>query len=424
MTQEKALTILKSGENVFLTGEPGSGKSYTVNKFRDWMKSMGHTHAVTASTGIAATHIGGVTIHSWSGIGIKDIILSKDVDNINYNKPYLANKIKAVRTLIIDEVSMLDANTIDNIDFILRGVRDTEEPFGGIQMVFVGDFYQLPPVSKEKEKMKFAFESFAWKRSNPSVCYLHEQHRQTDGEFTEILKAMRNGEVKPKHKKTLLSSGKKAKQGEIKTRLFTHNADVDKINNEKLGEIDGPTGTFKMTSAGNEYLVETLKKNCLSPETLKLKVGATVMFTKNKYDDEGVIYVNGTLGIVTQMCDEEFAEEIEVTTKDGDKILLDRETWSIEDHYGEVQASISQYPLKLAWAITIHKSQGMSLDAADIDLSKAFEYGQGYVAISRVRSLEGLYIDGLNVKALEMHPKVVEQDIIFREDSNLTDLKY
>ncbi len=422
MTQDKALKILQTGKSVFLTGEPGSGKTHTINRFRDWMRQVGRSYAVTASTGIAATHIGGTTIHSWSGMGIKDVIIDRDVQNIKNNKPFVVNKIMAAETLIIDEISMLEAGTLENLDLILRGIRDKGAPFGGLQVVFVGDFFQLPPVSKER-KARFAFESESWKLAGLTVCYLHEQHRQSDPEFLTILTAMRQGEVTDAHRKRLM-----AWEGDpesIKTQLFTHNLDVDRINNEKLAELDGEERVYKMTSSGNEFLVTMLKKNCLSPETLRLKVGAVVMFTRNKFEEERTVYVNGTLGKVVG-----FQGGVpQVETLDGDVIDAEVEEWSIEDHkmgskFATKSAAVCQIPLKLAWAVTVHKSQGMSLDAAQVNLTKAFEYGQGYVAISRVRSLAGLYIKGMNVKALEMHPRVVEEDDLFRQQSDEIDGQY
>lgn len=325
---------------------------------------------------------------------------------------------QATKVLIIDEVSMLSAQTLDNIDKVLRAVRNfmSNDPFGGLQVVFVGDFFQLPPVSGD-DKAEFAFESKAWHEANPVNCYLHEQHRQEDPAFLKILTAIRQGEVTPEHRNRLLKTP--AGRDELMTRLFTHNTDVDRINNEELLRIQGPIREYRMEQSGNPYLVEILKKNCLSPETLQLKVGAVVMFTKNYFEDGEAIYVNGTLGKVTEFL----SGGPRIELKNGMHIVVQPAEWSIEEN-GIKKATVSQLPLRLAWAITIHKSQGMSLDAASIDLSKAFEYGQGYVAISRVRSLDGLYLNGLNQKALSMHPKVVDQDVIFRSQSDLLDQEY
>ena len=408
MKQSQALEILKSGRNVFLTGEPGAGKSHVIRIFTEWLRSQYRGFAVTASTGIAATHIDGVTIHSWTGLGIKEIVTDQHVEDIIENKPFLVNKMRAAEVLIIDEVSMLSAKQIDHIDKILRGVRrefmaSETKPFGGLQVVFVGDFFQLPPISKN-EPAQFAFQSEAWINAEPAVCYITEQHRQSDPLFLEILTAMRRGQMRASYKAHLL------KKPDIKpeTKLFTHNIDVDAINLTELGHVPGETKVFHMTTGGGpEFLIENMKKSCISPSRLCLKVGAKVMFTKNNFELE---YVNGTMGEVVGFMHD--GAPI-VRTKDGREILVERAEWATEDG----RAWIKQYPLRLAWAITVHKSQGMSLDEARIDLSSAFEYGQGYVAISRVRTLAGLYLEGINEKALMMHPLVVKADAEFRRKS-------
>lgn len=410
MTQNKALEILKSGRNVFLTGEAGSGKSYTINLFKQWMKEEGIPYAVTASTGIAATHIGGVTIHSWSGIGIKEEVTDLFIQNTRMNKEFLMRKVNSTRVLIIDEVSMLSGAFMDNLERLLSGLRGTiltGEVWGGFQMVFVGDFFQLPPVAKFGKKTEFAFESKAWAKANPIVCYLTEQHRQEDREFLTILQSIRSGTVNKEQIMALMRND----LIQHKTQLFTHNTDVDNINKRKLAEIDEKQYQFDMEWGGNEYLVSMLKTNCLSPEKLFLKKGAVVMLTRNKYNDESDIeYVNGTLGVI------EYVKEnsIRVLTTDNRSINIEPVDWEIEEN-NVVKAWIRQYPIKLAWAVTVHKSQGMSLDEARIDLGKAFEFGQGYVAISRVRSLSGLRLEKVNVKAFEMHPLVLEMDQEFRK---------
>ncbi len=421
MTQKEALKILQSGDNVFLTGEPGAGKSYTINLFQEWAAERGRFPSITASTGIAATHIGGVTIHSWSGIGIKDKITDSDIRSI-LHKDYLADRIANAETLIIDEISMINGPTLDNIDLVIRKVRGQlvgphceGSPFGGLQIIFVGDFFQLPPVSRDTKNVKFAFESEAWLNAEPKICYLTEQHRQEDGLFLEILTAMRKGSLSVMHKKHLMAR-RRAEAPKNITRLFTHNSDVDLVNTSELAKISAPKKTFTMQAscahAALKFMIDILKKSCLSPEILELKVGAPVMFTRNDSNkDGGGKYVNGTLGEVTGFDDN--GAPI-VTTKSGQKIYVSRQEWSIVEH-GVTKASISQYPLRLAWAITVHKCQGMSLDAATMDLGRAFEYGQGYVALSRVRSLDGLYLEGINEKALQMHPTVVEKDGLFRK---------
>lgn len=412
MTQERALNILKTGVNVFLTGEPGAGKTYVINQYVAWLEAAGLNVAVTASTGIAATHIGGMTIHSWSGIGIKDILTSQDLDQIA-SRERIVKRAKAAQVLVIDEISMLDGKVLDMVDQVLRTVRQKPEAFGGLQVVCIGDFFQLPPVTRQGDIMRYAFESNAWLNLKPLVCYITEQYRQEDEMLLGLLGSIRRNEIEDEHY-TLLEEQKEIAYEQIEpTRLYTHNTDVDTLNNQKLAELSGSPKTYQMSSKGKKPLIEGLVKNCLSPETLVLKEDAMVMCTKNNFE---VGYVNGTLGRVVRF-DQGYPV---VETTSGKEILIKPTTWELAEDK-KVLASIEQLPLRLAWAITIHKSQGMSLDAAEIDLSKAFVYGQGYVALSRVRSLDGLKIIGMHANALQVDPKIVMQDMKFHKESELAE---
>lgn len=416
MTQEKALEILKTGANCFLTGEPGAGKTHTINQFRDWAKQNGKVVAMTASTGIAATHINGVTIHSWIGAGLKKNLTDKQIDAILAND-WTARRIEGADILIIDEISMLDADRLNDIDKIMRKQRNfmDDRPFGGAQVVFVGDFFQLPPVPDwdSKNKPQFAFQSAAWKAARLHVLYLTEQHRQEDPVFLRILSRMRSGTLEQEDIDVLTQRSIDGPP-DI-TRLFTHNKDVEHLNTIELEKLPGDAQRYDMYCQGIPFMVERLQKSCLSPQTLILKKGAIVMFTRNLFDrDTGKpTYVNGTIGRVERFTKNGIPV---VWTKDGKEIVVERAIWEYEEN-GVSKASIEQYPLRLAWALTVHKSQGVSLDAAFIDLSAAFEYGQGYVALSRVRSLEGLFLKAFNPKALRMHPYVVTQDALFRNIS-------
>ncbi|OGG52351.1 hypothetical protein A2851_04835 [Candidatus Kaiserbacteria bacterium RIFCSPHIGHO2_01_FULL_53_29] len=427
MTQDEALAILKTGLNVFLTGEPGSGKTHTINRYVEWLRERGIEPAVTASTGIAATHINGMTIHSWSGIGIKREVNDYDIEMIQ-SREKTAKRIVYTKVLIIDEISMLDAATLAGVDRVLRTLRRQplmpEQPFGGLQVIFVGDFFQLPPVTRRSlgeggrnEQAKFAFESPAWKEANPVICYLSEQHRQEDGDFLDLLSAMRRGAFTSAHRTRLSSRIGILSKQTVATRLYTHNENVDRINMESLGQIEGKSRVFEMSSRGARALVESLKAQCLSPETLELKEGASVMFTRNNFDAG---YVNGTLGTLTGFS---VLGAPVVQTRSGATITAEPAEWAIQDG-NRILAKITQVPLRLAWAITVHKSQGMSLDAAIIDLSQAFEFGQGYVAISRVRTLAGLFLEGFNERALELHPKVAAADRHFRGYSDAVRRKF
>lgn len=410
MTQNAALDILKTGANVFLTGEPGAGKTFVINQYIAWLEAAGLSVAVTASTGIAATHIGGMTIHSWSGIGIRDTLTQYDLDKISTNEK-VTRRAKKANVLVIDEVSMLDGKILDMVNLVLKTVRQREEPFGGIQVVFVGDFFQLPPVTRRGDSMLYSFQSRAWSDAQLLTCYLSEQHRQEDNLFLGLLKSIRLNQVEEDHY-TLLSEQTSISYENIEpTKLYTHNADVDTYNNQKLRELAGHTKTFRMHGKGGRVLVESLMRNCLSPETLELKEEAMVMFTKNNFEKG---YVNGTLGRVIDF-DRTDGWPI-VKTSDGRTIKAESTSWEVAED-GKVRATIEQVPLRLAWGITVHKSQGMSLDAAEIDLSKAFVYGQGYVALSRVRALAGLKLSGMNPNALSVDPRVVAQDVRFKDDS-------
>jgi ATP-dependent exoDNAse (exonuclease V) alpha subunit len=409
MKQAAALDVLKTGANVFLTGEPGAGKSHTVNAYVAYLREHGIEPAITASTGIAATHIGGQTIHSWSGIGIKSALTEYDVDRIASTE-YVVKRVNKTKVLILDEVSMLGPETLDSIDRVCRAIKVSDEPFGGMQIVFVGDFFQLPPVTRGAEQMRFAFTANSWSAANPVVCYLSEQHRQEDAAFLALLSAIRRNEVTEEHAEMLnerIEDEDGFDSSEI-TKLFSHNEDVDRLNAAALQTIEGDTKVYRMASSGRPALIEQLKKGCLSPEELYLKAGAIVMFTKNAQNGA---YVNGTLGEVVRFdADTRFPI---VRTRAGKEVWAEPAEWVVEEN-GKQLASIKQIPLRLAWAMTVHKSQGMSLDAAYVDLRSAFAHGQGYVALSRVRSLSGLHLAGYNKRALEVHPEVLEQDEEFR----------
>lgn len=403
MRQLEALEVLKSGRNVHLTGEPGAGKTFTIELFKQYLQEKGISYAITASTGIAASHLNGNTIHSWSGLGIRRGLTKEDLDGMQRNH-WVTEKIKGVRVLVIDEISMLDAITLNDVSNVLMAIHGNKFPFGGIQVVLVGDFFQLPPVSKGDEEKRFAFDSEAWIMADLKVCYLTEQHRQSDTRLMEVLTAMRNGTVTEEHKEIIRSCSKHEKS---ETRLYTHNTDVDRLNATELAKLSGKEMVYNMKEGGIPALVQTLKRSCLSPERLVLKVGAVVMFTRN---NPKAGYVNGSLGKVTKFQ----GGEPVIQLKNGKIVIPETAEWEFKEKE-QTKAFITQLPLRLAWAITIHKSQGMSLDSAVIDLSGTFEFGQGYVALSRVRTLQGIHLMGINDMAFAMHPRVVEQDIIFRK---------
>ena len=430
MTQEQALQILKTGANVFLTGEPGSGKTHTINQYVAYLRAHLIEPAITASTGIAATHIGGMTIHSWSGLGIKSRLSNYELDEISSNE-YIVKRLSRAKILIVDEVSMLLPETLSSIDAVCREIRQNAEPFGGLQIIFVGDFFQLPPVMKrdgeesaqtamiKESPARFAYDSPAWTRANPIVCYLTEQYRQDDDNYLAVLSAIRRNAFGDEHLRHI-ALRKVGYRGapERAPKLFSHNVDVDCVNNEMLAKLPGKSRKFQMSSQGRDKIVLTLKKSCLSPEILELKVGAAVMFTKNN-PKEG--FVNGTLGVVLDF-DEDSRYPI-VEMRNRERIEVVPMDWTVEEG-GMVRGRITQLPLRLAWAITVHKSQGMSMDEAVMDLSDVFEFGQGYVALSRVRRLSGLYLLGWNERAFQVHPEVLAKDGAFRAASSAAETAF
>ena len=408
MTQKEALDILKTGRNVFLTGAAGAGKTFVLREYIKYLEDLNAEVGITASTGIAATHMGGTTIHSWSGIGIKDSLNKSEVAEIA-EKSHIKSKVRNATVLIIDEVSMLHHFRLDLIDLVLKKIKNSTEPFGGIQVVFCGDFFQLPPIRRSYEaEAFFAYHSNAWKSLGLKVCYLSEQHRQNDLEYLKVLNAIRDATVTEEITEILKTRFEKKSEYDV-TRLYSHNRDVNSENEIELDKISGKVWQYDMLERGNRNLIQSLKKSCLAPEALRLKVGAKVMFLKNNFEKG---YVNGTMGTVVQ-CG---FETIKVKTLAGANIEVERESWRIEED-GRSKAEISQYPLRLAWAITVHKSQGMSLDEAEVNLADSFEKGMGYVALSRVRSLTGLYLKGINDLALEVNEEVLEFDKNFRKFS-------
>jgi len=410
MTQSQALSILSTGVNVFLTGEPGSGKTHTVNAYVAWLRARGIEPAITASTGIAATHIHGMTIHSWSGIGIAESLSEADIDAIA-SKEHVARRIQRTTTLIIDEVSMLSGTVLAMVDAVCREVKRIDAPFGGMQVVLVGDFFQLPPIAKRGgAPAPFAFESGVWNDLHPVVCYLTEQHRQEDRRFLSVLASIRAADADPNVVSAIMSREAELEGfDEDVPRLYTHNVDVDRLNQERLEKLPGVAKSYRMDGSGAPPMIEALKRGCLSPEMLVLKEGAVVMGTKN-IPQQGL--ANGTLATVIGF--ERGTNYPIIELANGREVTVAPVDWAVEEG-GRVRAKVTQIPLRLAWAITVHKSQGMSMDAAAIDLSRAFEYGQGYVALSRVRSLEGLHILGWSEQALVVHPMVANRDEHFRE---------
>jgi hypothetical protein len=414
MKQTTAMEILKTGRNVFLTGSAGTGKTYLLNQYIEYLRNRKITPVVLAPTGIAASHINGMTIHSFFGLGVKEKV-NDGLIKFLIKQKFIKNRLNQLEVLIIDEVSMISPDLFETIDRILRKFKKSERPFGGVQVVLSGDFFQLPPISKGLREERFIWQTFLWDSADFKICYLEEKFRHDDSDLIRILDEIRSGAVSSEAMELFENCYQREFSDGLKvTRLYTHNVDVDRINEEELNRLEGKTVCFDSESDGAKKHRERIFKTSLVTPELKLKIGALVIFVKNNYEKG---YINGTLGKVIGF--DSYGNEPIVKIFSGRKILAKRERWEVENDKNEVVATVRQIPLRLAWALTVHKSQGMTLDGAEIDLSKTFEIGQGYVALSRVRSIRGLKLLGLNDIALMVDKLVLENDKKIQKDSNL-----
>lgn len=379
-------SLAESGANVFLTGRAGTGKSYNIDQFTEAHPDT----EVTASTGIAALNVGGMTIHRWSGI----MIGPKPGEDFEGFFDFLArdkrrgiraafNRVRGARRLVIDEISMLPGRLLDYLDFHCRQIRGVDLPFGGIQVISTGDFCQLPPVrTRPYLPYDWAFESDAWSSASFQTVELTHIHRQQDPAFASALSSFRLGQIPPEVA-DLLKPRVAVFPDRNLTRLLTHNNAVTKWNDYCLNELPGNEWVREAETFGPDHQLAFLEKNLLTPRTLRLKVGAKVMFTVNRPNDG---FVNGQTGTVVKLG----RHSVEVAN--GQQVVtVEPYTWFYDPH-DQAGATFTQFPLRLAYAVTIHKSQGLSLDSAFVDIRAAREPGQGYVALSRVRTLEGLHL--------------------------------
>lgn len=411
--QARAIELLEAGENVLLTGVAGTGKTFTLNA---WLESRGREGvAVTASTGIAATHLSGCTIHRFSGCGIGNRPAAA-IANTYYFKEVVAPAIEATQVLIIDEISMLDGLTFELIGDLCRRAKGHSYavPFGGLQVVLVGDMGQLAPV--EEEEKGFAFETDLWWNLDLKHVELTRVMRQREADFVRVLQGVRDGRLDQEGYHLLqqrVDAYDPDKQEAV--RLMTHNRDVDRVNDARLGQLPGKAKVFRAEDRGDPKALARLDRSCLSPRELRLKKGARVMATKNT-----PLFANGQLGHVVGW-DEKYGEprivvqfdgyphptsvypaewkNTQVTTrkKDDGKTTISERT----------EASRKQFPLRLAWAITVHKSQGMTLEKVSVDLRNCFAPGQAYVALSRAKTLDGLNIEAWRGQgSIITHPTV------------------
>lgn len=406
---EEQLAVMEEIEknhNVFITGPGGTGKSFLIRHIKKVLEGKGKVVAVTSLTGMASLLIGegAKTIHSWSGIGIGNRSVSNYYDFIRVKHKKAREAWRNTDTLIIDEISMMSDELFEKLDALGRLLRRCpEKPFGGLQILCFGDFYQLPPINT-----KFVFETPLWNETINSVVPFETIYRQKDPVFQTMLNEIREGNVSDETDRLLKTRlGLDFSKEEIQpTKIFTRRDTVDKINKEGLDKIEGESKTYKIFTKGKvssdsiKNALARMDDSAQYQTELVLKVRAQVMLIANVNQEEGL--VNGRLGIVTEMN----TISVTVRFKGGYERKIDIHEWKLEDNE---KISRNQIPLILAYAITTHKCQGSTLDSAYIDIgSSIFEYGQAYVALSRVKSLDALYLHDYSRKAIRAHPKVIE----------------
>jgi ATP-dependent DNA helicase PIF1 len=403
--QEEAYEKMKEGKSIFLTGPGGAGKTALIIKFySEYTRSR--NIGLTSTTGTSALIIGGSTLHSFTGIRLGTSsagVLSMQI----LKKPHLRKRWKELDTLIIDEVSMLSPDLFDKLEEIARTVRKRTDVFGGLQLILTGDFLQLPCVDSDK----FCFDAKTWESCIGDVVYLQEIIRQDNKEFQNILNKVRVGDIDEEVKNLLNSKVKnklKNDMGILPTKLYPLKASVEEINEMELNKLnDNKFYGYDMElivhkeTLNKQYTLEKFRKSNVAPENLQLTEGVQVMLTWNLDLHSGL--ANGSRGVVIG-----FVEDLpKVRFLNGVERIIDYNVWDVEENGVNTMRAI-QVPLRVAYAITIHKCQGATLDYVQVDLKHVFEYGQAYTALSRVKNLEGLSISGLDFAKIKAHPEAVQ----------------
>ncbi|GFS13168.1 ATP-dependent DNA helicase PIF1 [Elysia marginata] len=398
--QNRVIETVKRGKSIFFTGSAGTGKSFLLKRIIGALPPN-HTFA-TASTGAAACHIGGTTLHSFAGIGSGNGSLNQCIELASRAK--VAQQWRSCHHLIIDEISMVDADLFEKLETVARTVRKSDQPFGGIQLILCGDFLQLPPVTKPGETRRFCFQSEAWHKAIDITMQLTEVKRQDDPHFISILQKVRKGLCPEPVANALSATGKNCidKGGVLATKLCTHKADVDEINQTNLKVLEGESKLFSSVDTDQAYTSQ-LNSLCPVPAYLELKVGAQVMLCKNLDIQRGL--VNGARGVVLGYDKSNNGFPI-IKFVCGVTEAIKPQRWIFRVGGGNTIVR-KQIPLKLAWAISIHKSQGMTLDCVEISLGRVFEVGQAYVALSRAKSLAGLRVLDFQASCVKADPTVL-----------------
>ncbi|MDR1494960.1 MAG: AAA family ATPase [Rickettsiales bacterium] len=404
ISQRLAVDSILVGNNVFVTGAAGTGKSYVLN----YLKTIKNKNIqITATTGVAAINVGGTTLHSWANLGKEEIPVREIAKKILSARGInVRKKILGTEVLAIDEVSMLSRETFEMLDELLRLVRDSNRPFGGIQIILFGDFFQLPPVKSNN----YCFESRIWSEAAIETIILREIFRQRDRRFVGLLDNLRQGIVNENDLGLLMERSNLESRGAIEpTVLSTHNLLVEKINLDRLNFLPSKEVTYRAKYMGDAGRIETFRKSSLAKEILTLKIGSQVMMLRNTYVKDGII--NGSIGIVTGFSTKKSYPLVDFGN--GKEFAIAPETWETssfnhETRELETMATMTQIPLALAWAMTVHKSQGMTIDRIECDLKNSFAEGQVYVALSRARDLDGIFIRSLDLSKLTVNRKIVK----------------
>lgn len=384
--EEQFLTLARSRRNVFLTGQAGTGKSWLLRAFLEGSPKPQNV-AVTAPTGIAALNIGGTTIHRWAGIqlGPRPGETFQDCSHrlLGFaGHKHIRDRINHVQTLVIDEISMMSGQHFEFLNYWMQILRESTAPFGGVQLICLGDFLQLPPVRTDATKpYDWVFRTPAWEKAKMTTIRLTTVRRQDEVDLIAALSGFRVGRMTGENV-ALMKARVSRSPGVDVPRLLTHNAQVDRWNDYCLGLVDKPVFTLKARTTGSESNVEFALKNLGSPAVLPLKEGSNVMFTANSPEGD---FANGQIGVVVEYLERDNVVVVESRER---LIRVKPFRW----HFDTLGVSVIQHPLRLAYAITIHRAQGLTLDEAYIDITSAHEPGQAYVAVSRVRSLKGLHL--------------------------------
>jgi ATP-dependent exoDNAse (exonuclease V) alpha subunit len=394
--QVHALELCRSGENVFLTGGAGSGKSYVI---REFMRDIDDKQMPTlASTGAAAVLLGGRTFHSFFGLGIMEGGAQATLQRSLEDKRVL-KRLRQVEGVVFDEVSMIPGDALMVAEALAQAARESSLPWGGMRVIAVGDFGQLPPVTRAGQKRDWCFLNPAWERSGFQSCELKLNQRIQSSEFLHVLADVREGRVSERVREFLQEHTQPHDEEHPGTRLFARRDQSENYNQKKLSEINEDEIIVDSIYLGEQKFIDILSKSAPVPMQLKLKIGCRVLFLKN---DAQKRWVNGTRGTLVR-----YEPDHVVVRKDGGReVKVEKISFSLLDADGNAKASVIQFPLNLAYATTIHKSQGATLDELWCDLGALWEPGHAYVALSRLRDSSGLHIVRWSPRSFIVDPAV------------------